>query len=215
MSELLREIEEDLRNERLQKLWQRFGKVMVGVSVSVVVVTIAYVIWQDQHFAKQTSLTARLMKGAEQSNAGQYKEAIAAFEALANDTSGDYRTIVLLHKAKAEKLANHVDTAGKTYSQVISEGKGNFDNPYIALASVLAANDKDTATAPQQGTAFYYTRSEWHGWQLVTAGKATEAKTVFSALAQNMEAPSSLRERASLVSAHLDTIKDAGHETGK
>ena len=46
MNELVREIEEDIRQERIDRLWRSFGKGMVGLSIAVILTTVAVVMVQ-------------------------------------------------------------------------------------------------------------------------------------------------------------------------
>ena len=43
---LLREIQEDLRRERLEKLWKRYGSVLIGAALAIVVAVAAYQAWK-------------------------------------------------------------------------------------------------------------------------------------------------------------------------
>ena len=46
MSDIFREVDEDIRNERFKRLWDRFGPYVIGVAVLIVVVTAGYRGWQ-------------------------------------------------------------------------------------------------------------------------------------------------------------------------
>ena len=37
MGDIFREIDEELRQERFEKLWQRYGKVVIGAAVGIIV----------------------------------------------------------------------------------------------------------------------------------------------------------------------------------
>ncbi len=45
MSDIFREVDEDLRREQFKRLWDRFGTYVIGLAVLIVVVTAGYRGW--------------------------------------------------------------------------------------------------------------------------------------------------------------------------
>ena len=47
MTEIFREIDEELRLEKLQRVWRRYGVLIIALIVGVVAGTAAYVVWKN------------------------------------------------------------------------------------------------------------------------------------------------------------------------
>ena len=196
MNELVREIEEDIRRERYEKLWNSFGKLMVGISITVVLVTIGIVLVQDRRHTQATEKTMQMIKAIDRMNAEDFKGAIALLDGLAQDMSSDYYGPAMLRKAQAQKAAGDESGAQKTYETLAAK-----EHVYGQLAK-LAVSDKDIP-APDTNTPFYYTQRELQGWQLMEHGKKDEAIAAFNALYADPVTPPSLRERMQEVLQHL------------
>jgi len=196
MNELLREIEEDIRRERIDKLWNSFGKLMVIASVGIVLATVVIVMMQNTRQARQEQQTALFIKGMDRLNIADDKGAIAAFSALTDDESSPYYGMAMLRRAQAQKDSGDADGAAKTYIAL-----SQHDAVFGELAKMLA--NQDASLEPQKTSPFYDSMSEWQGWQLVKQGKLAEAAKIFLALRDNEDAPSSLRARMDVVLQHI------------
>lgn len=205
MNELVREIEEDIRRERFDRLWHSFGKVMVGLSIAVILGTIGVVIMQDQKRSRAMESTTQLIKGIDRINIEDYKGAIPVFDALASDPSSSYYGLSMLRKAQAQDALGDREGVTKTYRQLA----GN-DSVFGDLAKLLLPQDDSKAIETSRDAPFYFSHSEAKGWQLMRQGRKDEAVTLFMALYQDKEAPSSMRERLSEVLQRLapDTFSE-------
>ena len=83
MSELFNEIEEEIKQEKFDRLWRSFGRVMVLASVALVAVTVIFVLWQNnsQNFAE--AKTGKLLQGIGRLEIEDYRGAIPIFSELA------------------------------------------------------------------------------------------------------------------------------------
>jgi hypothetical protein len=205
MSELIREIEEDIRRERYQALWRRFGKAMVIASVLVVLATIVAVVWKDRQRAHAMTQTSQLLAGIERLNAGDYKIAVAEFDKFIADENSPYYAIAMLHKAQAQNGSGDKYAAANTYAQLSAH-----DGAWAELARLRQAD------APAEKTAvFYYSQSELRAWRLLELGKKDEAVTLMIALRDDANAPRSLRERLAQTLAHIAPEKIAEADAPK
>ena len=190
MSELFREIEDDIKRERYEKLWQGFGKVMVGVSLIIVVCTIGIVIWQNHKQAKAMDNTTDFIKGIDRLNIEDYKGAIGAFDKLSEEPGSSYYGLALLRKAQAQNALSDHDGAHKTY-QVLAE----HDVVFGELAKMMLPPENGDVAKPRMGAPFYYAQSEARGWQLLKLGKKENAVAQFLAIYRDPKAPYSMHGR--------------------
>ncbi len=190
MSELFREIEDDIKRERYDKLWHSFGKVMVGVSLIVILITIGVVIWQNYTQTKAMERTSEFIKGIDRLNIEDYKGAITVFDALSEDPSSSYYGISLLRKAQAQNALSDHEGAYKTY-QTLAE----HDPVFGQLAKLMLPVEGTDVPKPMKGSAFFYTQSEARAWRLLKMGKNDNAVAQFLALYRDKEIPVSMHGR--------------------
>jgi len=189
MSELFREIEEDIRAERAQRLWQRFGKQMVWLSVAIVAGTAAGVLWRDYRSSSAMKDTNQLIKGVSQYEAQDYKAAIATLGALKPDTAAG--AIALLHKAKAQSANGDKEAAKKTLMSLAEQpGKDVAIFANLARAQLGAGEASIAKDAPLS-----YTLRENKAWQLIEQGKKDEAVALFADLYYDRKAPQGMKQR--------------------
>ena len=90
MTDIFKEVDEDLRREQLRKLWDRFGPFVIGLAILIVVATAGYrgwVYWQE----KQAQATGdRFLAALDLANQGKHEEAITALKAIEANGSGSY-----------------------------------------------------------------------------------------------------------------------------
>ena len=190
MSELFREIEEDIRRERYDKLWNSFGKVAVGVSVIVILVTIGVVIWQNHTQSAAMEKTGEFIKGIDRLNIEDYKGAIPVFDTLATDASSSYYGLALMRKAQAQNALSDHDGAYKTYKDLAAH-----DAVFGELAKLKLPVEGQDVPKPRIGAPFYYAQSEMRAWQLLKAGARDNAIAQFLSIYRDKEAPFSMHAR--------------------
>ena len=91
MADIFQEVDEDLRRERLEKLWQRYGNLVIAVCILIVAAVGAwrgYEYWQNK---KSTESGAAFEAAVTLAEAGKHQEAEAAFAKLASAGSAGYR----------------------------------------------------------------------------------------------------------------------------
>lgn len=201
MNEMFKEIEEDMRRERTQRLWNSFGKLMVMASIAVIAATIAIVVWQDRKEDRSIEQTTQFIKGLDRLNVEDYKGAIEVFTSLAENGGSSYYGMSMLRKAQAQVALGDREGALKTYEALASHGPD--DDAFVGLGRILAVDSSGKALEPVKSSPFYYSQQEWQAWQLVKDGKTKEALAVFEALHNDVASPASLRQRAGEIVAYL------------
>lgn len=197
MSELFREIEEDIKRERIEKLWSSFGRAMVLVSIGLVAATAVFVAWQNYTQSKAEAKTSQFMRGIDRFEVEDYKGAVPIFSELSSDDSSAYYPLAMLRKAQAQELGGDIEGAKKTYG-ILS--KKNTDFSAIAKLKMAENGEKiDTHNgflqeSPQE-SPFYYTLAEYKAWQLLADGKKAEAIDGFVMIMNDKNTPLSLAAR--------------------
>ncbi len=121
MSDIFQEVDEEVRRERLTKLWERYGNYLVALCVLVVVGVGAwrgYQWWQE----KQAVISgAAYEQAAQLAEAGKSKEAEAAFAKLATDGTKGYRVLAGLREA-AQLARTDSKAAVAAYDRIAADG---------------------------------------------------------------------------------------------
>jgi len=199
MSELFKELQEDIRTERMQNLWKAFGKFIVLGSVGIVALTIAFVVLQNHKREVATEHTAKLLAGLDRMKMQDYRGATANFDALSADSKSPYYGISLLFKAQAQTALGQTEEAKQSYNALAAD-----PSPYGAVAKLVnASHGAPVIVPPRADYPLYQSLTEWKAWQLLEEGKKDEAVELFSQLHFDVKAPESMRERMREVLQYL------------
>lgn len=195
MSELFREIEEDIRRERYEKLWKSVGRIAVWGSIAVVAVTTVYVMWSNNAQKAAEAKTSQLIKGDERLDAYDYKGASLVFSGLTDDDSSPYYAIAMLHKADAQEQGGDLEGAEKTYMTLAKKNEGKNKSEFSDLAAIKYLKSGETIEVAKT-SPFYHTLAERNAWQLLQSDKKAEAAGIFAELASDEKAPPAMVLRA-------------------
>src|SRR6185312_15803381 len=93
MSDVFREVDEDLRREQLRKLWDRFAPYVIALAVLIVLGVSGYKLWEywTQHQAQGTG--DRFIAATDLADQGKADDAVKALQAITNDGTGAYPTL--------------------------------------------------------------------------------------------------------------------------
>lgn len=132
----LREVEDELRSERLKAFWRRFAPFIVGAVVLVVLLVAGNEIWRWWTTSQANSASERFYAANELVIAGDTDGALDAFRDLAANGPQGYATLARFREAGL--LANAGDTAGAVaiYDTLASSAP---ESALRELALVLAA----------------------------------------------------------------------------
>jgi hypothetical protein len=99
VADIFQEVDEEVRRERLQKLWQRYGNLLIAACVLIVAGIGAwrgYDYWQAK---KAGEAGAAFEQAAILAETGKHKDAEAAFAKIATDGTAGYRVLARLREA--------------------------------------------------------------------------------------------------------------------
>src|ERR1700756_294472 len=88
MSEIFREIDEELRRDNLGKLWARYGAYVIGLAVVLVVATAAVVGWREYQVRQSRAQSVRYAAAMALAQKNELAQAADAFALLAREGSG-------------------------------------------------------------------------------------------------------------------------------
>ena len=195
---VLREIDEDLRNEKLRQFWRRFRVPILTSVALLVLITAGSSIYEDYRSKKAGEAMVELDAAIQQLQDGQPSEAAGSFAKLAKESNGELHDMALLWKARSEAQAKQADAAVRTLSELAGKPAGK-DLVWrdMACLRLMAANaDAPKSCASSTSSPLKSQRLEWHAALLWQQGKAGEARVLLRAIVDDEMTPPSQRERA-------------------
>jgi hypothetical protein len=208
-NQFIREINEELRHERLMKLWERHSVIIVGAALLIVAATGGWRAWewyQARESAKAGTLFEQTLALAD---SGKRAESEAQLSAFLNDAPAGYK---LLGRFRlAAEIGERDATAGvAAYDSIAADS--SIDSSLRDLARIRAALllvDTAPAAEIQQrvenlavaGAPFRHSAKEIIGLARYRAGDRDAARAVFSDLIADPETPPALKSRAQVMQA--------------
>jgi hypothetical protein len=212
MSDIFREVDEDIRRDQLKKLWDRTAPWVIGAAVLIVVATAGYRGWEYWQDRQAEASGDRFLAAIQLSEDGRYAESIAALESLVANGSGGYP--VLARFRIATEKAKSGDTAGAVAEfDTISASNAPAEMRAMARlrAALLLVDSASVAELEGRigdmaatGTPWRHTAREILGVAAWRSGDYATAKEHFDAIAADQEAPQDLRQRVTLMLTLVD-----------
>jgi hypothetical protein len=210
VSDIIREIDEDLRRENLEKLARKYGGYVLGLAVGVVLAIAAYTGWQ-RYAESYRADRARQYESVLQLIASGDAKAADEIAALAADDDG-YAALARFQSAALKAEAGDAAGAAALYEQLAADG--SVDGHLRDLAVILLAlHTADTAapdvltqrlqrlTAP--GNPWRHSALEITAVLAHRSGDKAKAQEILTGLADDLDAPQALRQRATEMLAAL------------
>jgi hypothetical protein len=201
---LLREVEDELRRERLAKLWDTYGIFIVGLVAVLVASVGGYQLWQGRQ------QTLALEGGALYDNAqqlaidGKADEASRAFAALAEGGHRGYASLANLQLAGADVKAGKTDEALAKFDKIANDSTA--DPLLKSFATLQAASLRlGTADLPEMqnrlnalaadGNPWRFNARELLGLAAYKAGDIVAATKEFDRILSEQGAPQGVAQR--------------------
>jgi hypothetical protein len=210
LTDLFREVEEDLRREQFSKLWDKYGAYLIGLAVGIVVLTAAIFGWRAWSHSQTVDTSARYDALVKEVAAASPEEAAGLYAAFAADASGGYAVLARLREADAQLAAGNRDAALSVYGTVA----GNSAAPAIVrgMARVkaglievdtLSYDDMKNRMAPllTEGNPWRENALEILALSAAKAGVWADVSLNAQAIIANASSPAGLRDRAHVMQA--------------
>ena len=204
----IREVEEELRSDRMQNIWSRYGKVIIGIAVLIVVITAGYrgwLYWSETQAAKSGD---RFLAAIELSNENKHAEAVSELEALSKDGSGQYPALARIRIAAEVAKSGNAEKAVEAFDAIAADTGFNETLRNIArLRAGLLLVDHGgydqvadrLQTMAAAGHSFRHSSREGLGLAAWKGNQHKLAYKWFSEITEDAGAPSGIRNRAGVM----------------
>jgi len=203
VSDIFREVEEDVRRERLEKLWKQYGDyVIAGVAVIVVGVG-GYKLWQHYEAQQQMKASAAFIVAQQLSESGRTDQAAQDFAAIAKHAPSGYATVAKLAEADALLASGKKDEAVALYKSIAEKNSTDLGDvarirAAWALADSASKSDLQALLAPLNDakSSWRFMAREILAYCDFRNGDMKQSQSEFEGIANDPAAPSVLRQRA-------------------
>lgn len=214
MTELFSEIDDDLRRERVRRIWGQYSAFIIAAVVLVVAAVggwRGYEYLQAQKAAEASSAFEAAVALADQN---KHAEAEAAFAKLAETAPLGYRNLSRL-RAAAEAAKHDVNAAVKLYDAIAAGGGfSSVERDFARVRAAALLVDTETynnmlqrlepAAAPE--ATFRHAARELLALSAWRTDDTTAARKWLDMISEDGQTPSGLRRRAEALQALLPPV---------
>lgn len=209
MADIFHEVDEEVRRERLKKLWERYSIYIIAVAVLFVAGIAAwrgYEYWEGKKAAAAGTAFESAMTLGE---SGKHAEAEAAFAKIAAEAPSGYRALARL-QAAAELAQSKRAEAVKAYDEIAADASvGATLQDLAALRAAMLLVDTAPLKEMQQrldllaqaGRTFRHSARELLALSAWRSHDFTAARRYIDMIAADAESPPGVRARADVLSA--------------
>lgn len=205
----LREVDEAVRQDRYQQLWDKYGVYAMGLAVLVIAGVAGYkgwAYWQEKQ-AQEAGAKFTHALSLEDSEAAKAQEILTA---LAESGPEGYRVLARFQLAAAAAKAGETDKAVADYEALATDPSVDpiLQDHATLQAAALRLDKADYAEMERRlkglvdsGSAWRFSARELLGLSAYRLNNMREAEKQFSELVGDQGTPSNLRERADMMLA--------------
>jgi hypothetical protein len=201
----VREVDEELRRERVGNFVERYGTYLIIGALLLLAAVGGWMWWRHSQNVAAGGLSEKLVQADEQLSQNNAKGAAEKIDELVNSDRQGYRLAGLFLRANAQEATNSIPAAIETLKQIAADGEA--PQPYRDAALIRQTLLEFETLPPEQviermrpfaaaGNAWHGTAGEMVGIALMRQQKNTEAGRVFEAIARDRSVPDTIRQRA-------------------
>jgi hypothetical protein len=204
VTEIFREVDEDLRHERYVKLWRRYGSYLIGAAVGVVLATAGQVSWREYHTSQQLARSDSFARAMVLAADGQTQAAAVAFADLAGEAGPGYATLARFNEAALRARQGDLAAAVAIYDELADSAVTKvFRDLAVVLAVAYSLDGGDPAELSERlapvtaaDNPWRYSALELTGLLARRAGDVERGREIFTGLSEDPAAPQGIRTRA-------------------
>ncbi|WFR94261.1 tetratricopeptide repeat protein [Rhizobium tumorigenes] len=212
----IREVNEELRSDRMQFVWRRFGRLIIGFAVLVVIGTAGYVGYRYWATHQAGDNGDKFLAALALADQNKTDDALAALAAIEKDGKGAYPLLASMRAASLQ--AQKGDTSGAVAAFTAISKQSGVPSVIADAARLRAAFLLvDTGTYQQvsalaeemavPASAFRHSAREVLGLSAYKAGDFAKARQWFQAIVSDQQSPRNIANRAQMM---LDNIEASG-----
>lgn len=210
--EFIREVDEDLLRDRWMTLWRRYGRLLIGAAVLLVVGVAADQAWNAWRQSQIDAEAVRYNEAQAPLGNEQWKEAASALEGFAGTADPGYATLARLQQATALERGGDRSAAVAALDAIVADQKS--DVLLRDLSSLYAAQLQLDTGSPadlrarlvplaEAGRPWRNSAREMLALVAIRAGETQQANEILTALADDADVTPAQKQRANVLRESL------------
>lgn len=219
--QFIQEVESDLRQEKFEHLWKKYGKAITAGFVVVVALSGAFNLWQHYQIKQRDTISQQFVNAQSLLFNRNVGDALSAMEGISKASHRTYATLAkfnmaaILRQETGHKDLNRVE---EIYKDLMNSG--NTEHMFRELATVLFVslrldrmkNGDEEETQKllklvepclKEGAPYRHLALELKGMIELRQKNYAKATETFVNIAQDEKAPKDLRLRAQVITQNL------------
>ncbi|MBN9250896.1 MAG: hypothetical protein BGO03_08540 [Mesorhizobium sp. 61-13] len=205
----IREVNEEIRKEQAKAIWDRYGPILIGLALLVVLATSAYVGYRYWDESRANTSGDAYSQALRLANEGKEDDALAALADIEKSGYGAYPVLARMRSATVKADKGDVAAAVSELDAVAADGSipqslRDMARLRAALLLVDTGSYADVSSRVEalaaDGNALRHSAREALGLSAWKEGKAADALKLFEQIVADQAAPQNVRQRATLMS---------------
>ena len=208
----LREVDENLRRDRLRDFARDYGNWLIGGVILFLVASGGFIWWQQHQVDRSQAQVEQIATLYKDIGAGKVSQAPKQLDELAKSGSKAVRGSALFTEAALALQQNDHKLAIAKYREIAADG--GLPQPYRDVALIRQTALEFDQIKPDEvisrlqpfakpGNAWFGTAGEMTALAMIKQGKKDEAGRLFAAIAKDKNVPESIRGRAVQIAGSL------------
>jgi hypothetical protein len=211
VSDIFREIDEELRRDNLLKLWARYGRYIIAAAVFLLIVAGGVVAWREHQLSERLAQSNRYAGALGLARDGKEADAVKVFAVIARE-GGGYSILAAFEEAGLLARSGDHEAAAAAYDRIAAESE--LDPNFRGLALLLSVSQRMPEADPHttidrlgpltvSGNPWRPSALELTALARLQSGDKSGALELFKSLADDLAAPENLRARAAEMAVAL------------
>ena len=204
MDDIFKEVDEELREERLTKIWKRIGPYVVGILSGAIIITSAVIGYREYDETQRQNWGVQFAEAMNLSEEGNWQESLDLFDTLTEKTNLGYKTLSLFQAASLYARNGNKEKALEIYQSLESEALDeNFQDLATLMLIYLQFDNADPEILEKRieklaskGNPWYYNAVELKGFLFAKQENKEKQIEIFNILSKDNKAPEGVRTRA-------------------
>ena len=208
MTDIFREVDEDLRREKAEALWKKYGNYVIAVAAVIVIATAGVVQYRNWQGQRAAATGERFVAALQLLDDGKRADAEAAFKDIVSSGSGSYPALAAFGAAGAKAANSDVQGAVSDFDAIAADSKTTAIlrdlakvRAAILLADTAPLADLEKRLLPLAGDdgTFRHTAREVLGLAAWRTKDFIAARKYLGQIIADRTAPQGLQQRATVI----------------
>ena len=211
MSDIFREIDEELRRDNLLKLWSRYGRYIIMAATLVLLAAAGVVLLRNHQLAERQAQSGRYAAAVGLMHQGKDAEAAEVFGQIARE-GGGYGQLAALEEAELSAKTGDRKTAIAIYDRIATDAVTDpaFRDLAVLLSTLQGMPETDPQAVIERLAPLAAKPGPWRPTALeltaaarLKSGDRKAAAEIYKTLADDPATPPGMRARAAEMTAAL------------